>query len=74
MQKCEDSFQVSRNYTQDEYYPYMNSRKLIKRLEELAKESSALKPHLVPPMKALSNLVPELVNFGISVCSLFLLA
>ena len=41
----------------------------MKRLEELAKESSALKPYLVPPMKALSNLVPELVNFGISVCS-----
>ena len=41
----------------------------MKRLEELARESSALKPHLVPPMKALSNLVPELVNFGISVCS-----
>ena len=43
----------------------------MKRLEELAKESSALKPYLVPPMKALSNLVPELVNFGISVCSFF---
>lgn len=42
----------------------------MKRLEELARESSALKPYLVPPMKALSNLVPELVNFGISVCSL----
>jgi dynactin 1 len=41
----------------------------MKRLEELARESSALKPHLIPPMKALSNLVPELVNFGISVCS-----
>lgn len=41
----------------------------MKRLEELARESSALKPYLIPPMKALSNLVPELVNFGISVCS-----
>ena len=41
----------------------------MKRLEELARDSSALKPFLVPPMKALSNLVPELVNFGISVCS-----
>ena len=41
----------------------------MRRLEELAKESSALKPHLIPPMKALSNLVPELVNFGISVHS-----
>ena len=44
----------------------------MKRLEELAKESSALKPYLVPQMKALSNLVPKLVNFGISVCSFFL--
>ena len=41
----------------------------MKRLEELVKESSALKPYLVPPMKTVSNLVPELVNFGISVCS-----
>ena len=48
---------------------FVHNRKLIKRLEELARESSALKPYLVPPMKALSNLVPELVNFGISVCS-----
>jgi dynactin 1 len=42
-------------------------RKLTKRLEDLIQDSAALKAHLVPQMKALSNFVPELVNFGISV-------
>ncbi|KAK7035364.1 hypothetical protein VNI00_011895 [Paramarasmius palmivorus] len=42
------------------------SRKLIKRLEELTKDSSALKEHLLPLMEGLSNKVGDLVNFGIS--------
>ncbi|KAJ7508441.1 dynactin [Mycena galericulata] len=42
------------------------SKKLTKRLEDLTRDSAALKAHLVPQMKALSNFVPELVNFGIS--------
>ncbi|KAJ7729076.1 dynein associated protein-domain-containing protein [Mycena maculata] len=42
------------------------SKKLTKRLEDLIQDSGALKAHLVPQMKALSNFVPELVNFGIS--------
>ncbi|KAF9567724.1 dynactin [Agrocybe pediades] len=42
------------------------SRKMIKRLEELERDSAAVKPHLIPQMKALSNYVAELVNFGIS--------
>ncbi|KAF8971830.1 dynactin [Flammula alnicola] len=42
------------------------SRKMIKRLEDLAQDSAAVKPHLIPQMKALSNYVAELVNFGIS--------
>jgi dynactin 1 len=42
-------------------------RKLTKRLEDLIQDSTALKAHLVPQMQALSNFVPELVNFGISV-------
>ncbi|KAF7320182.1 CAP-Gly domain-containing protein [Mycena kentingensis (nom. inval.)] len=42
------------------------SKKLTKRMEDLIQESTALKAHLVPQMKALSNFVPELVNFGIS--------
>ncbi|KAJ7650592.1 dynactin [Roridomyces roridus] len=42
------------------------SKKLTKRLEDLTQDSGALKAHLVPQMKALSNFVPELVNFGIS--------
>ncbi|KAJ6591757.1 dynein associated protein-domain-containing protein [Mycena vulgaris] len=42
------------------------SKKLTKRLEDLIQDSTALKSHLVPQMKALSNFVPELVNFGIS--------
>lgn len=45
----------------------MNVRKLTKRLEDLLQESTALKSHLVPQMKTLSNFVSELVNFGISV-------
>ncbi|KAI6120904.1 dynein associated protein-domain-containing protein [Pisolithus croceorrhizus] len=42
------------------------SRKLTKRLEEVIQDSAALKAHLVPQLKSLSNAVPELVNFGIS--------
>src|ERR1700728_313242 len=42
-------------------------RKLTKRLEDLTHDSGALKSHLLPQLKALNNLVPELVNFGISV-------
>jgi dynactin 1 len=30
-------------------------------------ETNKLKSHLLPQLKALNNLVPELVNFGISV-------
>jgi dynactin 1 len=43
------------------------NRKLTKRLEDVIQESSALKSHLVPQLKTISNAVPELVNFGISV-------
>ncbi|KAI5998160.1 dynein associated protein-domain-containing protein [Pisolithus albus] len=42
------------------------SKKLTKRLEEVIQDSAALKAHLVPQLKSLSNAVPELVNFGIS--------
>ncbi|KAG6812629.1 hypothetical protein H0H92_001712 [Tricholoma furcatifolium] len=42
------------------------SKKLTKRLDELIEDSSALKAHLIPEMKSLSNLAAELVNFGIS--------
>jgi len=42
-------------------------RKLMKRLEELAHDSSALKAHLVPQLEALCNIVSEMVNFGIQV-------
>jgi dynactin 1 len=43
------------------------ARKITKRLEDLTHDSGALKSHLLPQLKALNNLVPELVNFGISV-------
>lgn len=43
------------------------TRKLTKRLEDLTQESAALKAHLMPQMKALSNAVQEPVNFAISV-------
>ncbi|KAI0931161.1 hypothetical protein AcW2_000104 [Taiwanofungus camphoratus] len=42
------------------------SKKLTKRLEDLTQDSAALKSHLVPQLRALNNVVPELVNFGIS--------
>ncbi|KAG1901649.1 uncharacterized protein F5891DRAFT_1277635 [Suillus fuscotomentosus] len=40
--------------------------KLTKRLNDIIQESSALKSHLVQQLKNLSNAVPELVNFDIS--------
>ncbi|KAL4247405.1 dynactin subunit family protein [Abortiporus biennis] len=42
------------------------SKKLVKRVEDLTQESSALKAQLVPQLQALTNSVPELVNFGFS--------
>ncbi|RDB28736.1 Dynactin, isoform [Hypsizygus marmoreus] len=42
------------------------SKKLNKRIDELIEGSNALKAHLIPQMKALTNFVAELVNFGIS--------
>ncbi|KAF8555146.1 dynactin [Imleria badia] len=42
------------------------SKKLTKRLEDVIQDSGALKAHLVGQLKSLSNAVPELVNFGIS--------
>ncbi|KAI9513092.1 dynein associated protein-domain-containing protein [Russula earlei] len=41
------------------------ARKLMKRFEELAHESSALKADLVPQLEALCSIVSEMVNFGI---------
>lgn len=46
------------------HYP---CRKLTKRVEDLTQESGALKSLLIPQLQALNNVVPELVNFGISV-------
>ena len=45
-----------------------HKRKLTKRLYDLIEDCAALKPHLASQVKELSNLVGELVNFGISVC------
>ncbi|KZT73394.1 hypothetical protein DAEQUDRAFT_762303 [Daedalea quercina L-15889] len=42
------------------------SKKLAKRMEELTQDSSALKTHLVPQLKAITDLTTELVNFGFS--------
>jgi len=39
---------------------------MIKRLEDLAQDSSAVKPHVIPQI-ALNNFVAEVVHFGISV-------
>ncbi|KAF9260836.1 dynactin [Marasmius fiardii PR-910] len=43
-----------------------SSRKLVKRLEDLIHDSSALKETLISRMESLSNKCQELVNFGIS--------
>lgn len=40
---------------------------MIKRLEDLAHDSAAVKSRLMSQMKELSNYIAELVNFGISV-------
>lgn len=42
-------------------------RKLLKRLEDLVKDSGALVVQLVPQFETLNNGVPNLVNFGIQV-------
>jgi hypothetical protein len=42
-------------------------RKLTRRIEDLTHDSSALKSHLMPQLKVLTNMIPEIVNFGISV-------
>ena len=46
------------------------SRKITKRLEDLTQDSGALKTHLLPQLRALNNLVPDIVDFGISVRNL----
>ncbi|OBZ68564.1 Dynactin, isoform [Grifola frondosa] len=46
------------------------SKKLTKRLEDLTQDSTALKATLVPQLQTLTNTVPELVNFGISLAQL----
>lgn len=42
-------------------------------MEDLTHDNAALKAHLVPQMKGLTNFVEELVNFGISVRTLRIL-
>jgi len=42
-------------------------RKLVRRLEDLIHDSSAVKENLLLQMDSLSNKCQELVNFGISV-------
>ena len=45
------------------------SKKLIKRVEGFTQDSMALKALFVPQLQTLTNTVPELVNFDISVRS-----
>ncbi|KAJ7597843.1 dynactin [Mycena floridula] len=42
------------------------SKKLTKRLEDLTQDSAALKPHLLPQVKAFGDIAQDLVNFAIS--------
>lgn len=51
----------------DSYSHTIITRKLAKRIEDLTQDSSALKAHLLPQLKTLNNLVPDIVDFGISV-------
>ncbi|KAJ3570761.1 hypothetical protein NP233_g4188 [Leucocoprinus birnbaumii] len=48
------------------------SKKLTKRLDDLIQDSAALKASIIPQLKALSNPVAELVNFGISLAQLIM--
>src|ERR1700730_1426117 len=43
----------------------------MKRVEELAHESSPLKAYLVPQLEALCNIVSEMVNFGIQASNIY---
>ena len=45
---------------------HLGHRKLMKRIEDLLKDSSALKAHLVYYLQDLNNSFSELINFGIS--------
>ncbi|KAF6754161.1 dynactin [Ephemerocybe angulata] len=56
LQKVLDQCKSAKNLT----------RKLIKRVEDLSLDSAAVKPHLIPQMKALADNVDELAGFGIS--------
>ena len=67
MQERKSSLTV-RSTTKELGCDLLVNRKLTKRLEELTQGSSALKAHLAPQLKALSNMVSDLVNFGIQVC------
>jgi dynactin 1 len=68
MQGCEGSNKVGLSFDATTYGLHANfeGRKLAKRLEDLIQDSAAVKAHLVPQLKALSEIVPELVNFGFS--------
>jgi len=68
MQKCQDALKVSSLHLVWRFgILTLFVRKMIKRLEDLAQDSSAVKPHVIPQMEALNNFMAELVNFGISV-------
>ncbi|KAJ8507158.1 hypothetical protein ONZ45_g10447 [Pleurotus djamor] len=52
--------------------PRTLSKKITKRLDDLVQDSAALKPHLIPHFKSLTDMLNELLNFGISLAQLIL--
>ncbi|KAI0271447.1 dynein associated protein-domain-containing protein [Gloeopeniophorella convolvens] len=65
IQKSLNQCKNAKAFSKQVFSAYRMALKLVKRLDELAHDSSALKVHLVPHLEALCNTVSEMVNFGI---------
>jgi dynactin 1 len=72
LQKVKSAQAQSRHVSSDSAFLYHAkssccTRKLTKRLEEVVGDSAAIKPHFIPKMNAINELLPELTDFAISV-------
>ncbi|KAF9488647.1 dynactin [Pleurotus eryngii] len=65
-------FQPMQNILEQCKGPKTLSRKITKRLEDLLQDSAALNPRLIPHFKSSTDMLTELLNFGISLAQLIL--
>ncbi|KAJ8701829.1 hypothetical protein PTI98_000580 [Pleurotus ostreatus] len=65
-------FQPMQNILEQCKGPKTLSRKITKRLEDLLQDSAALNPRLIPRFKSSTDMLTELLNFGISLAQLIL--